>query len=107
MTFVLLKTMIPRVINNIPKLVEIGEPISRTHKMTYCSTLALRLGYSWSVYYRSSSSDSTGRKASTRAYITWRPMALSHCQPSLAKLSFSKSCFYFEGTKRRSSSENK
>ncbi|KAJ8984347.1 hypothetical protein NQ317_012568 [Molorchus minor] len=25
MTFVLLKTMIPRVINNIPKLVEIGE----------------------------------------------------------------------------------
>ncbi|KAJ8977093.1 hypothetical protein NQ317_003647 [Molorchus minor] len=31
MTFVLLKTMIPRVINNIPKLVEIGEFIPKSY----------------------------------------------------------------------------
>ncbi|KAJ8986088.1 hypothetical protein NQ317_003383 [Molorchus minor] len=43
MTFVLLKTMIPRVINNIPKLVEIGEVITETGeggamKRLKCST---------------------------------------------------------------------
>ncbi|KAJ8984647.1 hypothetical protein NQ317_009875 [Molorchus minor] len=50
MTFVLLKTMIPRVINNIPKLVEIGEVITEIQATKNNKTNLERLAVTHRIY---------------------------------------------------------